>query len=80
MANKETPSGPTTVIEPDDEKGIKTRLVLMSKATSDDGAAGQGEGPVPANITWVLKPMVARSRGRGGVPPSIGSMPVPGKP
>ena len=80
MATKETSAGSTTVVEADGEQGIQTRLVLMSKAKPDDGDAGQADGPAEANIQWVLKPMVAKRRGRGSVPPSIGSMPVPGKP
>jgi hypothetical protein len=78
MATKETAAGATTVVEADGEQGIQTRLVLMSKAKPDD--TGQADGPTEANIQWVLKPMVAKRRGRGNVPPSIGSMPVPGKP
>ena len=38
MAGKKTSDEPT-VIEPDGEQGIQTRLVVMSRAKPDDGAA-----------------------------------------
>jgi len=77
MAGKKTSDEPT-VIEPDGEQGIQTRLVVMSRAKPDDGAAST-ERPQEANIQWVFKPMTPRRRG-SKVPPSIGSMPIPGKP
>ena len=65
------------VVEPEGDQGIQTKLVLMSKPKPDDG--GQRSEDEQANIRWVLKPMVPKGR-RSGPPPSIGSMPIPGKP
>ena len=59
------------------DKGIKTRLVLMAKPKPDEV---EGERPQEANVEWVFKQMVPKRKSRTKAPPSIGSMPIPGKP
>ena len=74
--SKRTPSG-QTVIEPEGEQGVMTRLVLMSKATSE---VPDEQRPDEANVAWVLKQMVPKRARTSKTPPSIGSMRIPGKP
>ena len=77
MVTKKGQSVPLSVIDAEGDKGILTRLIVMSKPKPPP----PGDEEAGANIEWVFKPMVAR-RGRGQTvsTPSIGSMQVPGKP
>ena len=68
------------VIEPDGEGAVQTKLVLMNKPKPSTPGRKDPDEDVEANIEWVLKPIVARRGRKPSPPPSIGSMPVPGKP
>ena len=68
------------VIQPDGERAVQTKLVLMNKAKLPTPGRKGGAEDEDANIQWVLKPIVARRGRKQTRPPSIGSMQIPGKP
>ncbi len=78
MAKSKEPKAGAADGDTADDPGIKTRLVLMGgggKASEEEREEAES-----ANVEWVLKQMAPKRRRKAGAPPSIGSMPIPGKP